>query len=48
MFENTGSVKDEMAEPACSNSSIQHRDASGKVMSGKLVIFLAQPTFAQT
>lgn len=48
MFENTRSVRDEMAEPAGSNSSIQHRDASGKVMSGKLVISLAQPTFAQT
>lgn len=48
MFENTSSVKDEMAEPARSNSSIQHRDASGKVMSGKLVVSLAQPTSAQT
>lgn len=48
MFENTRSVKDETAEPARSDGSIQHRDASGKVMSGKLVISLAQPTFAQT
>lgn len=48
MFENTRSVKDETAEPVHSDSSIQHRDASGKFMSGKLVISLAQPTFAQT
>jgi len=43
MFENTRSVKDEAAEPACSDSSIQRRDASGKVKSGKLVTALAQP-----
>lgn len=48
MFENTRSVRDEAAEPARSDSSIQHRDASGKVTSGKPVTSLAQPTSAQT
>lgn len=43
MFENTRSVRAGTAGPACSDSSIQHRDASGKVMSGKLVTSLAQP-----